>query len=97
MRQAVKGTALQRAREGMGGLRGEAAAATVREPGMNYGDFVELRIQELVNEDRMRRGIKRYSPEADELGRQIRREPAWLWIGLLIATGAFFVVSIFVS
>ena len=34
---------------------------------MNYADFVEIRIQELINEDRMRRGVKRFSPEADEL------------------------------
>ena len=68
MRQAMKGSAMQRAREQMGGLRGELAAATVREPGMNYADFVEIRVQELINEDRVRRGVKRFSPEADELG-----------------------------
>ena len=62
---------------------------------MNYADFVEIRIQELVNEDRMRRGVKRFSPEADELARQIRREPAWPEIAALVATAAFFVVAIF--
>jgi hypothetical protein len=91
LRQAMKGSAAMRAREHMGGLRGELAA--VREPGMNYADFVEIRVQELVNEDRMRRGVKRYSPEADELARQVRREPAWPEIAALVATAVFFVVA----
>jgi hypothetical protein len=97
LRQAMKGSAVQRAREEMGGIRGEIAKATVMEPGMNYADYVELRIQELVNEDRMRRGIKRFSPEADELGRQIRRDLDWLWIVALVGTAVFFVVAIFVG
>jgi hypothetical protein len=92
LRQAMKGSAAMKAREQMGGLRGELAA--VREPGMNYADFVELRIQELVNEDRMRRGVKRFSPEADELAGQVRREWAWPEIAALLATGTFFVVAI---
>jgi hypothetical protein len=92
LRQAMKGSAVLRAREQAGGLRGELAA--VREPGVNYADFVEIRIQELVNEDRMRRGIKRYSPEADELARQVRRELAWPEIIALVATTLFAVVSI---
>lgn len=96
LRQAMKGSAVQRAREQMGGLRAEMAAAT-REPGMNYADFVELRIQELVNEDRVRRGIKRYSPEADELARQVRREPALVELGLLAATAVFLVVAVLVG
>ena len=97
LRQAMKGSAVQRAREQVGGLRGEIAKADVREPGMNYPDFVELRIQELVNEDRMRRGIKRFSPEADELAEQVRREPAWPEIGLLVATAVFVVVAFLVG
>jgi hypothetical protein len=94
LRQAMKGSAVQKASEQMGGLRGEMAAATVREPGMNYADYVEIRIQELVNEDRMRRGVKRFSPEADELAKQIRRELAWPELIALVASGAFFVVAI---
>jgi len=85
LRQAMKGSAIQRAREEMGGLRGEVAA--VREPGMNYADYVELRIQELVNEDRARRGIGKFSPEVEELAMQARQEPAWLEIGALVVTG----------
>ena len=92
LRQAMKGSAIQKVREQSGGLRGELA--TVREPDLNYADFVEIRVQEFVKEDRARRGIKRFSPEADELARQVRRELAWLWIGALVASVGFFVVAV---
>jgi hypothetical protein len=94
LRQAMKGSAVEKAREQMGGLRSEMAAAPVREPGMNYADYVEIRIQELVNEDRMRLGVKRFSPEADELAKQIRRELAWPELIALVASSAFLVVAI---
>ena len=95
LRQAMKGSAVQRAREEMGGLRGEVAA--VREPGMNYADFVEIRIQELINEDRVRRGVKKWSPEAEELAKQARREPAWPEIGALVGALLFVVVGVVVG
>jgi hypothetical protein len=92
LRQAMKGSAVMRARAQMGGLRGELAA--VHEPGMNYADFVEIRVQELINEDRMRRGVKKFSPEADELAGQVRREWAWPELVALVVTGVFFVVAL---
>ena len=92
LRQALKGSPAQRARGEMGGLRGELAKEP--ESGMNYADFIELRVQELVNEDRMRRGIKRYSPEADELAEQVRREPAWVEIIGLCVTALVVVAGI---
>jgi hypothetical protein len=95
LRSAMKGTAMERARGQMGGLRGELA--NVREPGVNYADFVEMRVQELVNEDRMRRGVKKFSAEADELAGQVRREWAWPEIGALAVTTVFFVVGIIVG
>jgi hypothetical protein len=97
MRQAMKGSSVQRAREQMGGLRGEMAKVASREPGMAYADFVEIRIQELVNEDRMRRGLKRYSPEADELAAQVRRETAWPEVAAVVAALVLFVVAVLVS
>jgi hypothetical protein len=95
LRSALKGSAMERAREEMGGIRGELAK--VPEQGMNYADFVELRVQELINEDRVRRGVKKWSPEADELAQQARREPAWLEIGALVAALAFVVVGVLVG
>jgi hypothetical protein len=97
LRQAMKGSAVQKAREQMGGLRGEIAKATVREPRMNYADFVEIRVQELVNEDRMRRGVNRFSPEADELAKQVRREPAWPELAALVASAVFLVIAILIG
>jgi hypothetical protein len=97
LRQAVKGSPYQRAREQMGGLRGQLEMAAVRESGMNYADYVEGRLQELVNEDRARRGVRRYSAEADELGQQVRRERAWPEIAALVATALFFVVALVVA
>jgi len=81
LRSALKGSAVETAREQLGGLRGELAK--VREPGMHYADYVEIRVQELVNEDRMRRGVKKFSPEADELAKQVRRVPDWPVIAAL--------------
>jgi len=95
MRQALRGSAVQKSREQMGGLRGELAK--VREPGMSYGDFVEIRLQELINEDRARRGIARFSPEADELAKQIRRQPAWPEIAALVGTLVFLGIAILVG
>jgi predicted DNA repair protein MutK len=95
LRQAMKGSAVERAREQMGGLRGELAK--VREPGMHYADFVELRVQELINEDRMRRGVKKFSAEADALAEQVRREPSWPAIAALAAAALFVVVGIVVG
>jgi hypothetical protein len=83
---------VQRAREQMGGLRAEVA--TVVEPGMVYGDFVELRVRELSKQDRARRGIQAMSPEVHELGAAVRREPAWLEIAALVASLVFFVAAL---
>jgi hypothetical protein len=95
LRSALKGSSAERARQQLGGLRGELA--NVPEPGMNYADFVEIRVQELINEDRMRRGVKKWSPEADELAKQARREPAWPEIVALVAALLFVVVGVVVG
>src|SRR5262245_1239776 len=97
LREALKGSSADRARGQMRGLRGELANANDRQPGVNYADFVEIRVQELINEDRVRRGVKKYSSEADELAKQARREPAWLEIIALVAALVFLVVGIVVG
>jgi hypothetical protein len=96
LRAAMKGSSVQHAREQMGGFRGEMAKAANREPGMAYADFVELRVRELANEDLMRRGIRRYSAEADELATHVRREWAWPELVALVAAAAFFAVAVLV-
>ncbi|WP_028653279.1 hypothetical protein [Nocardioides halotolerans] len=97
LRQAMKGSAVQRARQEVGGLRGELAKTEGREPGMNYADFVEIRVQELVNEDLARRGIKKRSAEADALAEHVRREWAWPEIGALAVTTVLVVAGFLVG
>src|SRR5262249_2232405 len=97
LREALKGSSADRARGQMRGLRGQLANMNERQPGVNYADFVEIRVQELVNEDRMRRGVKKYSSEADELAKQARREPAWPEIIALVAALVFLVIGIIVG
>lgn len=92
MRQAMKGSVAGRARAQMGGLRGQLAQ--VHEPGMTYADFVEVRVRELINEDRMRRGVAKYSDEAEQLAQQVRREPAWPEIAALAATLVLAMVAV---
>ncbi len=95
LRQVMKGSAMQRSRQEVGGLTGEVEAHI--EPGIDYGDFVETRVRQLIKQDRTRRGIRAFSPEVDELARQVRREPAWPEIAALIATGLFLVAAVLVT
>jgi hypothetical protein len=99
LRQALRGSAAMRARQHAGGLTGEFAKDPEPElkPGMIYADYVELRIRELVKKDQARRGVARYSPEAEALAAQVRREPAWPEIIGLAAGVVLFVVAIVVS
>ena len=101
LRQAMKGSAAMRAREQTGGLTGELAGSAVAEPevrpGVIYADFVELRIRDLIQKDRERRGVARSSPEAAELAAQVRREPAWPEIVALGASLVLFVVALLVA
>jgi hypothetical protein len=64
---------------------------------MDYADFVEIRVQELINEDRMRRGVKKFSPEADELAKQVRRQVDWPVVAALAAAVLLVVVGVIVG
>lgn len=55
---------------------------------------MEHRIKDLAQLDRERRGIRSYSDEAEALASEVRREPAYVEIVALVASTAFFVVSI---
>jgi hypothetical protein len=100
LRQAMKGSAAMRARAQMGGFTGEMASAAEGEsevrPGALYADYVEIRIRELIKEDQVRLGVTRSSPEAAELARHVRREPAWPEIAVLGASMVLLVVAILV-
>jgi hypothetical protein len=62
--------------------------------GIAYADFVEHRIKDLAQLDRQRLGIRRYSDEAEALGSEVTREPAFVEIAALAASTAFLAVSI---
>lgn len=71
-----------------------ASAEVAPRPEASYADLVESRIRQLVEDDRARRRIDRSSAEAEALAADVRREPAWLEIGLLAATLVAFVVTL---
>jgi hypothetical protein len=67
LRTVVKGAGMPRR---LGG--------TEVERGMDYGDYIETRVRQLVNDDRDRRGISSaYDPEVEQLSSHIRRQWAW--------------------
>ena len=60
-----------------------------------YPGFVEERIRQLAQDAQARLGVRRYSAEQAELAKGIRRQPAWVEIGVLVLAGLVFVVSLF--
>lgn len=62
---------------GRGGPHGEGTAAT-----MSYPDYVEDRLRRLVDDARAVAGVRPGSAEQLALADGVRREPAWLPIGL---------------
>jgi hypothetical protein len=61
-----------------------------------YPDYVEDRVRELVDEARDRAGVRRWSDEQAALAAGVRREPAWLPIGLLVACLVVLVATLLV-
>jgi len=64
-----------------GGLADDAALAPTE--GMHYADFVENRLYDLVEKARTRVGVRPGSKEQLALPDAVRREPAWLPLGLI--------------
>ena len=60
---------------------------------MPYADFVEHRLHELVDGARTAAGVRAGSPEQLALPDAVRREPAWLPIGLFVAAAVVLLVS----
>ena len=76
-----------------GGLADSAALAPTE--GMHYADFVENRLYDLVDKARRRDGIRAGSEEQLALPDAVRREPAWLPLGLIGACLVLLAVSLF--
>lgn len=98
LRQAMKGSAAHRVRAQLPGLQGLAAeGAAAVEPGMVYGDYVELRLRDLATQDRTRRGVRLGSAELDSLAGEVVRVRAWPVIVALAATSLFTVLAVLIG
>ena len=86
---------MQRVRSEMGGFRAEVDRAI--EPGMIYGDYIELRMRDLISEDRVRRGVRAHTADVDALAGEITREPAYVEIALVVAAVLFLAVAVVLS
>ena len=64
--------------------------------GMPYADFVENRLRDLVDTARSSEGVRAGSPEQLALPDAVRREPAWLPLGLIAAAVVVLVVTLVV-
>ena len=73
----------------------DEGAALAPTEGMHYADFVENRLHDLVDKARTGAGVRPGSPEQLSLPEPVRREPAWLPIGLIAAATVVLVVSFF--
>lgn len=88
------GRSLRQALKTRGAAAPTAAAVEAQGATASYPDFVEERIRHLATEARTAEGVARYSAEQDALGAQVRRTPAWLEIGLLVAALVAFAVTL---
>ncbi len=69
--------------------------ATPKE-GMPYADFAENRLRDLVDTARTAAGVRPGSTEQLALPDAVRREPAWLPLGLIAASALVLVVALLV-
>jgi len=60
----------------------------------SYPDMVEQRIRHLADDAATARGIRQRSAEQVALGREVRRQPAWAEIVLLVAAVVGFVIAL---
>ncbi|WP_107765025.1 hypothetical protein [Nocardioides terrigena] len=82
------------------GRSGRSGSAPVEDaapaPGLPYADFVEQRLHQLMEEARTAAGVESLSDEQLALAADVRREPAWVPIGLTVLSAVAFVASLFV-
>lgn len=62
--------------------------------GMPYADFVETRLHDLVDGARTAAGVRPGSTEQLALPDAVRREPAWLPLGLIAVSAVVLVVTV---
>lgn len=75
--------------------RPKASAAGEKAPDqMAYADFVEERLRQRVEDARAAAGVRPGSPEQLALADGVRRQPAWLPIGIVSVASLAFVVAL---
>ncbi|PKH43467.1 hypothetical protein SAMN05192575_10892 [Nocardioides alpinus] len=62
--------------------------------GMPYADFVETRLHDLVDDARTAAGVRPGSTEQLALPDAVRREPAWVPLGLMAASAVVLLVTL---
>jgi hypothetical protein len=72
----------------------DTGAALAPTEGMHYADFVENRLHDLVDRARTAAGVRAGSAEQLALPDAVRREPAWLPLGLMVASVVVLVVTL---
>ncbi len=77
-------------------IAGGSMKTDVKQPGVDYPDFVEQQIAALAANDRARRGIEERSEEEYELGSQVVRRTAWPELVALAVLAVAFVVAVIV-
>ena len=82
------------ARPGFGSRRPSASA---NPKGMAYADFVELRLTQLIAQDREARQVEAGSSPPTDLAQAVRRDLAWPELALLATTVALLIVAILAS
>ena len=96
LRAVMRGSAVQRARGQATAMTGELGYDIQR--GMDYADYIESRLRQMIRDDRQKRGITSvFSPAAEELRARIRRVWAWPEIAALVATTVFLLVALSVD
>ena len=83
-------------RSGRSGHAAAPAAGEAPAAGLPYADFVEQRLHQLMADAREAAGVRSLSDEQAALAAGVRREPAWLPIGLSSAAAIAFVVTLVV-
>lgn len=74
--------------------RGDVTGTDVA--GLSYAANVERRLGRLAEEARMLRGVDLHSDEQQVLVRDVRRQPAWVELGLFAALGLALAVALLV-
>lgn len=79
------------------GFRARGTLSSADPKGMPHADFVELRLTQLIAQDREARQVEAGSSAPTDLAQAVRRDLAWPELALLATTVALLIVAILAS